>query len=64
MNQRHRNSLLEQRETSAHTTRYSWSSDRTDGFVECELLYDDQGRLLGIDYSTRSEKPGLAERKR
>ena len=30
--------------------RYRWDADLESGYSECQLIYDSQGRLLGMDY--------------
>lgn len=46
---------------TVRTYRYDWSSDRADGLEETELLFDSEGRLIGVDY--HPERPSVNARK-
>ncbi|HVR42710.1 MAG TPA: hypothetical protein VMS56_04630 [Thermoanaerobaculia bacterium] len=48
-----------------HVHRYQWPSDEASGFAETELIYDGEGRLVGIDRRPGGSRPaGLADRRR
>lgn len=34
----------------------AWQNDSLDGFASCELVYDREGRLLGVDFATEPRR--------
>ena len=36
---------------------YRWAADREAGFEQSTFIYDEEGRLIAIDYGTRGMPP-------
>ncbi len=41
------------RPDNSQRRRFDWVTDRADGFAGCEYIYDEQGRLIAIDFQSR-----------
>lgn len=38
---------------------YRWMSEREAGFEECSLRFDQQGRLIAVDFEVAREEPAI-----
>ena len=53
---RRRNSHTTTLDFSNTTQAYQWDSETEIGFTEAELLFDRDGKLVGVDYRTPRTK--------